>query len=72
VAIAAVAIIVGAVVVSKRRASGAQAGSAGPGGPDATAAQVTAPPTATGTIAADVPAAGGEDAPGKASAETTA
>jgi K(+)-stimulated pyrophosphate-energized sodium pump len=69
VAIAAVAIVVGAVVVSKRRASGAQAGSAGP---DGAAAQITAPPTATGTIAADVPAAGGEDAPGKASAETTA
>jgi K(+)-stimulated pyrophosphate-energized sodium pump len=71
VAIAAVAIIVGAVVVSKRRASGAQAGSAGPDGAAATAS-ITAPPTATGTIAADVPAAGGEEAPGKASAETTA
>src|SRR5580698_3827327 len=71
VAIAAVAIIVGAVIVSKRRASGAQAGSAGPDGAAATAS-ITAPPTATGTIAADVPAAGGEEAPGKASAETTA
>ena len=72
VAIAAIAIIVGAVVVSKRRASGAQAGSAGPDGPAGEAAQVTAAPTATGTITADAPPAGGEEAPGKASAETTA
>jgi K(+)-stimulated pyrophosphate-energized sodium pump len=72
VAIAAIAIIVGAVVVSKRRASGAQAGSAGPDGPAGAAAQVTAAPTATGTITADAPPAGGEEAPGKASAETTA
>jgi len=72
VAIAAIAIIVGAVVVSKRRASGAQAGSAGPDGPAGEAAQVTAAPTATGTITADAPPASGEEAPGKASAETTA
>ena len=72
VSIAAIAIIVGAVVVSKRRASGAQAGSAGGDGPAGATAQVTAPPTATGTITADAPPAGGEEAPGKASAETTA
>ncbi|HMH90794.1 MAG TPA: sodium-translocating pyrophosphatase [Streptosporangiaceae bacterium] len=74
VAIAAIAIIVGAVVVSKRRATGAQAGSAGPDGADGAAAQITAAPagTGTGTIVTDVPAAGEEEAPGKASAETTA
>jgi K(+)-stimulated pyrophosphate-energized sodium pump len=74
VSIAAIAIIVGAVVVSKRRASGAQAGSAGPDGPDGAAAQITAAPggTGTGTIVTDVPVTGEEEAPGKASAETTA
>ncbi|MGH3274690.1 MAG: sodium-translocating pyrophosphatase [Streptosporangiaceae bacterium] len=68
VAIAAVAIVVGAVVISKRRATGAQAGSAGSG---TGAGQVTA--SAAG--AADgVPASADSDgeASGKASARTTA
>jgi K(+)-stimulated pyrophosphate-energized sodium pump len=73
VAIGAAAIIIAAVVVSKRRATGAQAGAAGPDGPDGAAGQVTAAPAATaapgGAAAAD-PAAG-EDTSGKASAETT-
>jgi K(+)-stimulated pyrophosphate-energized sodium pump len=73
VAIAAIAIIVGAVVVSKRRATGAQAGSAGP---DGAAGQITAPAgsAAVGSAAAGSAAAGGAAGGGagdEAAAETT-
>jgi K(+)-stimulated pyrophosphate-energized sodium pump len=68
VAVAAVAIIVGAVVISKRRATGAQTGAAGP---DSGAGQIAAP--AGGGVGS--PAAGNGVDPagdaGKASAETT-
>src|SRR5580692_11042664 len=69
VSIAAIAIIVGAVVVSKRRATGAQAGSAGP---DGAAGQITAPAggSAAGSAAAGSAAAGGA-AGDEAAAETT-
>jgi K(+)-stimulated pyrophosphate-energized sodium pump len=66
VAIAATAIIVAAVVVSKRRASGAQAGSAGP---DGAAGQIAAAPGQT-TAAAEAAAQGGEPT-GQTSAETS-
>jgi K(+)-stimulated pyrophosphate-energized sodium pump len=64
VSIAAIAIIVGAVVISKRRATGAQAGSAGP---DGTPAVITAPAGSTpaGGVAAD------GTTTGTTSAETT-
>jgi K(+)-stimulated pyrophosphate-energized sodium pump len=73
VSIAAIAIIVGAVVVSKRRATGAQAGSAGP---DGAAGQITAPAggSAAGSAAAGSAAAGGAAggaAGDEAAAETT-
>jgi K(+)-stimulated pyrophosphate-energized sodium pump len=67
VAIGAAAIIVGAVLVAKRRASGTQAGAAGPGGP----AAVSAATTGGAVDGAAAPKAAGASGD-KASAETTA
>jgi K(+)-stimulated pyrophosphate-energized sodium pump len=69
VSIGAIAIILGAVLVAKRRASGTQAGAAGPDGP---AAVTAAPPAASAVDGAAAPKGADGDSAGKASAETTA